>query len=709
MDIAALRLVRKRTGNREVKKLKKAPLFIGLGAGLIILALWLSGLFEVYELGLYDARMNMRPRPDGHSDDIVILAVGDTTLRTMEEELGPWPWPRNVYGWITNQLFKYEVKSLAYDIIFAESDPRDGGALDDFFVGRIAEYKVFLASALQKSRAETYSEEEKKQNTERIQNYFVADATPLKDFLHQLDIYRNAYALDKKLIHGDGDAYDSMDAVLPIEEFMEPASGVGFTIIPPDRDGKNRRIPLVMRYEGDYYPSLHLLLACDLLGADFRKTEIHFGKAIYIQLPDGGKIEVPIDSLGRMLLNFYDERIQGYFNATLIEDYFLAFQCMEEGKDNIAPEDIADASKLLLECRNRLVLVGANAAGLTDIRAMPISKNYPLVGTVATAVQNIIDRRFLSKAPAAADATMIMAIALLIGCTGYWLGGIRFSIAAIGIIVAAGAFSIWMFTSRGVWLDMLHPLLSGGVTYSGVTLYVYLAERREKAAIKGIFGRVVDREVMEELIAHPEALALGGASREATVVFTDIKGFTALSERLQPEKVVEMLNEYFTEMVDIVFHNGGMLDKYIGDAMMLLFGLPKPYPTPDEGPRRAVRCAVQLQKRLLELQKPLLEQGMPVFRMRIGINTGEVVAGNIGSIKRLEYSVIGDTVNLASRMEANAPIGGVLISESTYRFVQDEVIVHKRKPLVVRGRTQPVNVYEVLEIKENSHEAHANA
>ncbi|MBE7560670.1 CHASE2 domain-containing protein [bacterium] len=371
----------------------------------------------------------------------------------------------------------------------------------------------------------------------------------------------------------------------------------------------------------------------------------------------------------------------------------------------ITPDEVFGAVALLSELRNRIALLGVTATASTDIRPMPLAGAYPMVGTVATAVQNLLDRRFLRAAPGWMDLAAILALGLLVGALGVTQRGSRYAALVLLTLTLYAAGAYWTFVYGRLWVDLFHPLASGMVAYVGSALVAYVGEQREKAAIKSVFSRIVNKEVMEELIADPEALALGGASREVTILFTDIKGFTSLSEAMPPAGVVQLLNEYFTEMVEIVFKHGGMLDKYIGDAMMLVFGAPRPYGSRDEAPRRAVRCAVEMQKKMRQLQEHYRERSLPMLRMRIGVNTGEVVAGNIGSIKRLEYSVIGDAVNLASRLESNAPVDGVLISQYTYQHVADEVIAHKKPPLVVKGRQQPVDVYEILDVKEPSYAA----
>ncbi len=707
-----------------------SALAIGLGAGLVVAAVWWLGLLRTYELALYDLRMRMRGEAAGESPDMVILAVDDGTLDTMSAVWRSWPWARDAQGLLAKWAFRHGAECVAFDIIFAEGqayEPEQDAAFAEVIAGT---GPVYLASALQQERARVYRASERAGARERLANRYQAGSAQAQRFLAKFAFYREHFALDPARIDTrDGDALDSLDALLPALLFMQPADGVGFTVIPPDVDGKNRRVPLVMQYDGNYYPSLHVLLACHRLGVDFHRIEVVFGKYLTIPGAPGGDVRVPIDRQGGILLDYYDAEVKRYFRAMSVSDFFLAAGTLATAErlqidlhrlrepayvkevgprlqaEDVTPEDITAAAGLLAELRGRIALFGVTATASTDIRPMPLAGAYPMVGTVATAVQNILDRRFLRRVPAAVDLAAIVAMGLLVGALGVALRGSRYSVLVLAALALYAAGAYWLFAYDSRWVDLLHPLVSGGIAYVGAALVAYVGEQREKAAIKGVFSRIVNKEVMEELIADPEALALGGASREVTILFTDIKGFTSLSEAMPPAGVVELLNEYFTEMVEIVFKHGGMLDKYIGDAMMLVFGVPRPYGSQDEAPRRAVRCAVEMQKQMRQLQQSYKDRNLPLLRMRIGVNTGEVVAGNIGSIKRLEYSVIGDAVNLASRLESNAPVDGVLISQYTYRYVADEVIAQKKPPLVVKGRQQPVDVYEILDVKEPSHEA----
>ena len=218
----------------------------------------------------------------------------------------------------------------------------------------------------------------------------------------------------------------------------------------------------------------------------------------------------------------------------------------------------------------------------------------------------------------------------------------------------------------------------------------------KETKIRANLQRYLSPNIANDIISKKEKLVLGGERVECSVLFTDICGFTSMSEKLPPEIVVQMLNEYFTEMTKIIFENEGTLDKFIGDAIMAVFGTPifTPYSA-----RNAVKAGIDMLKKLVEIQKKWDSEGKPYFRIRCGINTGEVVAGNIGSPDRMDYTVIGDNVNLASRLESNAKPMTVLISDSTYFKIKDLVTANQREPIMVKGKSKPVQTYEVTDIK----------
>jgi len=269
-----------------------------------------------------------------------------------------------------------------------------------------------------------------------------------------------------------------------------------------------------------------------------------------------------------------------------------------------------------------------------------------------------------------------------------------------GAVFSAFAMLVWGLISyvlfvRLIVVPMFYPLSAGLFSYLGITIFRFATEEKEKKFIKSTFQRYVSSQVVDELIKNPEMLNMNGKKEWLSVFFSDIRGFTSMSEKMEPEEVVHILNEYLTEMTEIIFKYQGTLDKFIGDAIMAIWGAPKYFPNHAE---LAVRAAVEMQEKVKELCLRWESEGRKGIGIGMGVNTGFVVVGNMGSASYSDYTVIGDNVNLAARLEENAPAGKILISEATYQEVKDIVEVKLLEPLSVKGKQKAVKVYEVLKI-----------
>ncbi|MBI5475884.1 MAG: CHASE2 domain-containing protein [Ignavibacteriales bacterium] len=361
---------------------------------------------------------------------------------------------------------------------------------------------------------------------------------------------------------------------------------------------------------------------------------------------------------------------------------------------------------------NKIVIVGAGPqlAEEKDIFPTPFEK---ISGAEihANVIQSIIDNNFIIPQP------FLLTIPIVIGLSLFTfvfiaglksikirynllidLLGIALTLSLLYIIVT---ISIGLFIKENYLVQMTSALLAVFFSYVGSIIYYYVVERRQKVMIKGMFSQYVNPTVVDELIAHPEKLRLGGERKELTVFFSDIENFTKMSEQLRPEYLVTILNEYLSEMTKIILENNGTLDKYEGDAIVAFWGAPIPQ---SDHAFLACRAAVQMQRRLDELRNNWLKEGKPELKVRIGINTGEVVVGNMGGADRFDYTIIGDSVNLGARLEsANKQYKTkVMISSSTYQYVSEKIISRELDLLVVMGKTEPIRVYELIGINGES-------
>jgi len=301
------------------------------------------------------------------------------------------------------------------------------------------------------------------------------------------------------------------------------------------------------------------------------------------------------------------------------------------------------------------------------------------------------------------EATVIPLILLFAGILGIYLPRLGAKAGAglfLALFVGYGWIVYYLFVSKGIWFNFTYPSSALVFGYTSQTAYRFFTEERRARDIRKMFSSYVSKRIVDELIRDPSKARLGGERKEITVLFSDIRGFTSFSEKHQPEEVVSMLNEYLGAMTDIVFNYDGTLDKFIGDAIMALWGAPIGQPDHAE---RAVRCALAMGARLGELQKKWAAEGKPVLDTGIGINTGEMVVGNMGAEgKKMDYTVIGDHVNLGARVESltRQYNNHIIITEFTYEKVKDIVEVNKLGSVTVKGKERPLVIYDLVGVKE---------
>ena len=356
--------------------------------------------------------------------------------------------------------------------------------------------------------------------------------------------------------------------------------------------------------------------------------------------------------------------------------------------------DAATAEAFARNFRGKIVLIGYTAAGLVDLRANPLSPIAAGVELHANAIDNLINRDFTRAAP---RALMVPLIILLGAAFGFATGRTRSQLVS-GTVAAASIAAVVLLgyaaLAAGFSVPPFTAALAIAVTYIVITVFNFVREQRQTALLKQTFGRYVSPQILDHILTHPEKVHLGGERRDLTILFSDIRGFTSISEAAEPEEVVEMLNEYLTRMVDILLRHGGTLDKFIGDAVMGFWNAPAADP---DHARHAVACAVEMIEETARLRERWQGEGKAALRIGIGINTGEAVAGNIGSERVFGYTVIGDAVNLASRLEGKNKDYGteIIVSESTLERMGDGFDAVYLDDVKVKGKENAVKIFEV--------------
>ncbi len=495
-----------------------------------------------------------------------------------------------------------------------------------------------------------------------------------------------------------GVAYEDIEVMGLAASLLKPAAGAGATTMDPEMDGITRWGPLFFEYDDTLYPSLPMQVVLKTWGTPL--DQVHFEEGmVIIPKPDGKEVRIPVDDRKRLLLNFRYPWPEGTTRATPGKEKESGFTHVNywrliDGFDQLthSPEvfSTTDAGKHFdpRTLDGKILIIGSSALATYDLRATPIDERFPMVGTVGEIIRSIQQEDFIRMAPLWLNWLWIIGGTLAVGLLAQYFAPVQHAIATF-ILSGAHAFSVYfLFTKAGIIVDFFHVSFAEIVAYAVVTLSQYLQ-------VSSIFGRYVSPGVRRYLLSNRKALELGGQETEVSILFSDISGFTSMSEKLQAREVISILNDYFGPMFKIIIdEERGTLDKLIGDAIMAYFGHPQPDP---EHAVRAVTAALKMQRCLAELREVWEKQGNPPIRMRIGVNTGVVVAGNLGDQFRTDYSIIGDNVNLASRLESNAPVDGVLISETTHDLVKSHFKFKERDPIKVKNKEMPVKVYEVID------------
>ena len=471
----------------------------------------------------------------------------------------------------------------------------------------------------------------------------------------------------------------------PLPEFLQGAAGLGFVNMPTDIDGVVRRITTVDVNTFEMpFPTLSLTVAMLAEGADPTALKLEPG-----QLRVGGRV-VPVDGINRAMIGFWGP--QGTFKTYSYADVLLG-KCPES------------------EFKDKIVLVGVTNPASHDEKSTPYTtSNLILSGNLATpgveihasAVQTFLDGRWYRPVPPLVNVAFLLLSGLLtaaaVGGRGPWRG----LVGALLVVALAGGLAFGLWWHYRLWIYFAGPLALIVLTYVVVTAADFLSAEMARRKTRAAFSRYVSPAVVEELMSNPDSVSLGGQRRDLTIIFVDIRGFIAYRENKAPEQVVRRLNEYLTAMTGVIFRYGGTLDKYLGDGLMAIYGAPVFFP---DHVHRAIQTAIEIQEVIDELNRSWIEKNEPPLKIGVGINTGSVLVGNVGSPERMDYTVIGEDVNLASRVEGLTKTFGtlVIISERSVRTLEGAGDLPWELKYLgeaeVKGFTLPVGVYTVLDKK----------
>jgi adenylate cyclase len=670
---------------RWKKILSVTPLKIAALVILIALVLFFidAPFLRFMELKALDLRMVSRGEmPSG--GETVIVVIDEKSL----SELGRWPWPRTTIAKLVDVLKGYGAKAVGFDIVFAEPDENSSmkavaelsrdvknvGIGDSRLYGllkqkqKAADTDAALAGSIEKAKNITlgyFFHINKKEVGHLTEEQIVTGENQIANARFKMIRARKG-ADEFPLIH----AYAAQPNLPRLSKASENA---GYFNAFPDTDGVIRWSPLVIKFRNNYYYSLVLAMLLQYQDWPMSVVNIVEYGVESIQLD---KLRIPTDESGRMLVNYLGP-------AKTFPHYSVS--------------DILNGRISADKLNGKIVLVGATATGIYDLRVTPFGAVYPGVEIHATVIDNILHQNFLihSGWTKFLDVCIIILVGLIMGLAVPRMkavAGIALSLALISAFVLANTA---IFVRYNVWMNLIYPALTMMTIYLGITVYRYVTEEREKKKVRSAFQYYLTASVVNEILKDPSKLKLGGDKKNLSVMFSDIRGFTSISEKLSPEELVHLLNEYLTAMTDVVFKYDGLLDKYIGDAIMAVFGAPLDQP---DHALRACRTGIEMMSELRRLREKWAAEGRPDINIGVGINTGDMVVGNMGSQMRFDYTVIGDSVNLASRLEGtNKEYGtNIIISEFTHEIIKDELFCRELDAVRVKGKKLPVRIFELL-------------
>jgi len=643
--------------NRRVALL---ALTVAVGVWLAAEALLAAGGFEFLENGSFDLRVHLAPPSEPPPREIVIIDIDNASFAALSRHLGRWPWSRLLWTELVRYLHESGARLVVFDAVFSgrESDEVDAGFAEA--IG--AANNVVLGFAVVQYEAEHAP------GTEPVEAQQIPGAVRLNDSAGLPRLSPQRYQPD-----------------LPLGALASAARGLGCITARPDPDGVLRRVDLYYRWGEHYYPSLSVAAVAGALSPPPEASPV-------LAPPEfrWHNLRVPVTPEGRLIPRWRPDAA-AYPRLPLwrVVCSIFPWQCAEE-KPPYAPE----------EFRDKIVFIGASALGAFDVFATPVSPVTPGVLVHAAALESLLRQRALRLPPAAAPHALLALMAAL-GAVLVWSFGSAARQVLSGAALA-GAYllaALYAFQRLDLWLPLAAPLVTLAASFAAHNVTRYVTTGRELRQTRQTLSRYMSPEVVEHILGHGGPDQLRGQKREITVMFSDVRNFTKMSEMRTPVEVLDILNRYLDAMTEIVFTHRGVVDKFMGDGILCYWGA---FGDADSHARLAAATAAKMVVKLEELNKIWQTDGLPELNIGIGINTGEAVFGNLGAGKKIEFTVLGDTVNVASRLEAlNKEFKTrVILSESTRNQLGEESEVRLLKEIVIRGRETPTKIFELVHFKE---------
>lgn len=625
----------------------------------------LPGFFEELELIVYDCRLRMfsKAEPTG---EIVLIDIDDKSVKALAAE-GFWPWNRNVYTAVMDVLTQCDVGLIVFDIVFHGQGSSSEEENIRFSHALAQNGKVVLAAGFQLAREEELIALELDEDDRALRRSFLnLNAVNIVELLQ----------VERSFV--------------PLSIFSKSALGVGHISASCDSDGVFRRLPLFIGFNGEVFPSIDLLAMMEYLQAE--KVEWLEGEGLRlseVKYPDDQRrtITIPVDDKGCMLINYSGTWGDAFKHISFHEMYYSYGN----------PSKIAQFREML---NGKLIVIALATSGSTDIGPTPLKTSEPLSTVHSNAMNTILTGAFLKEASAAVQVLICCLMIVIIILVSMRFSPLYFSIAFILLIFAYITSNLFLFSHYHIVMNLSGVTLASMIAFVVLLIHGYMTTARESALQKDVLRAYFSPKIIDQIMRSPDVFSLEGSGQEVTVLFSDIVGFTSLSDNMHPAAVQRVLSEYLEAMNDVIFRHNGAVDKFMGDGIMAFWGYPEPEDTDTVENLRlsaldAVRAAAEMQRQMKELNHKWARAGRKTLQIRIGINTGYVTLGNMGSSHRLEFTLIGRNVNLAQRLEGAAPGGGIIVSSRTYSLVKDEIKAKEMKGLALAGFEEEVHAYLV--------------
>ncbi len=654
---------------------------IGIGVALVLAFLvheagWAQSRFiNQLELWAYDARLRFF-MPKTLDPRVVVIDIDEKSLNAE----GRWPWSRDRMTLLVRQLFdKYKIRVVGFDIVFAEPDNSSGlNSLEE--IGRkelrnTPEFQSFLAQARQTLDYDRiFAEEIAKYPV--VLGFFLGGKTQKSGVLPPPTFEEKSIGDPGWIfIHHLASGYSSN-----IEQIQKAATASGHLYPSLDFDGVTRRVPLFMRYGEGYYETLALAMARTYLGNVPVKLRVNppaslAGNLATIPWVEIGPLRIPLDESMSALIP--------YRGASGVFRYVSATDVM---RDKVAPEEL----------RDKIAIVGTSAQGLLDLRSTPVREDFPGVEVHANLIGGFLDQSIMHRPDfvLAISVLTILLIGLPFAILLPRLSAVTSTLGMAATMLVLVAINAWAWKSQNFVLNIAAPLTMLVLLYLLNMAWGFFSEARSRRLMSGLFGTYVPKELVAEMSKNPEEYSMRGESRVMTVLFSDVRDFTSISEHLTAEGLRDLMNVYLTAMTEVIQEQRGTIDKYIGDAIMAFWGAPVGDP---EHAVHGVATALDMQKRVRGLDAEFTRRGWSLLHIGVGLNCGEMNVGDMGSRFRRAYTVMGDAVNLASRLEGlTKEYGvGILVTENIVKSARAYVYREVDK-VSVKGRAEGVAIFEPL-------------